>query len=114
MSIFGDHFTNWSRIYVNDEKISTRFVSDTQLILSAENAADLESGDTIKVCQVGSSNTIFRTTENALMYYAADAAAENTVAEEFDAETKTDADTEEKDQPKKTSKSKNTQKKNKR
>lgn len=114
LSIFGDHFTNWSRIYVNDEKISTRFVSDTQLILSAENAADLESGDTIKVCQVGSSNTIFRTTENALMYYAADAAAENTVAEEFDAETKTDADTEEKDQPKKTSKSKNTQKKNKR
>lgn len=114
LSIFGDHFTNWSRIYVNDEKISTRFVSDTQLILSAENAADLESGDTIKVCQVGSSNTIFRTTENALMYYASDAAAENTVAEEFDAETKTDADTEEKDQPNKTSKSKNTQKKNKR
>ncbi len=69
LAIFGDHFTNWSRIYVNDEKMSTTFVSDEQLILSADHAAELESGDILKVCQVGSSNTIFRTTENTLMYY---------------------------------------------
>ena len=69
LAVYGDHFTNWSRIYVNDEKWSTTFVSDEQLILSAEDAAELEHGDILKVCQVGSSNTIFRTTENTLMYY---------------------------------------------
>ena len=71
LSIFGDHFTNWSRIYINDEKISTTFVSDKELLLPADHASDLENGDIIKVCQVGSSNTIFRTTENSLTYYGA-------------------------------------------
>ncbi len=71
LSIFGDHFTNWSRIYINDEKISTTFVSDKELLLPANHASDLENGDIIKVCQVGSSNTIFRTTENSLTYYGA-------------------------------------------
>lgn len=70
LSIFGDHFTNWSRIYVNDEKMSTTFVSDRQVILPAEYAEELETGDILKVCQVGSSNTIFRTTENTVIYYA--------------------------------------------
>lgn len=72
LSIYGDHFTNWSRIYVNDEKMSTTFVSDRQLMLSAENTAKLEDGDILKVCQVGSSETIFRSTENAMMYHKAD------------------------------------------
>lgn len=70
LSIFGDNFTNWSRIYVNDEKMSTKFVSDRQVVLSAEYAAELETGDILKICQVGSSNTIFRTTENTVMYDA--------------------------------------------
>lgn len=69
ISIYGDNFTNWSRIYVNDEKMSTVFVSDKQVVLPAESAVELEQGDIIKVCQVGSSNTIFRTTENAMVYY---------------------------------------------
>ena len=59
LSIYGDHFTNWSRIYVNDEKMSTVFVSDEHVMLPSEYAADLENGDILKVCQVGSSNTIF-------------------------------------------------------
>jgi phosphoglycerol transferase MdoB-like AlkP superfamily enzyme len=69
LSIYGDCFTNWSRIYVNDEKMPTTFVSDKQVVLPAEYAQELEDGDILKVCQVGSSNTIFRTTENAMMYY---------------------------------------------
>ncbi len=72
LSILGDHFTNWSRIYVNDTKMSTTFVSDTELILSADDTSDLENGDVLKVCQVGSSSTIFRTTENTVSYYTAD------------------------------------------
>ncbi len=69
LSIYGENFTNWSRIYVNDEKMSTKFVSDRQVMLSAEQTQELETGDVLKVCQVGSSNTIFRTTENAKTYY---------------------------------------------
>lgn len=69
LSIYGENFTNWSRIYVNDEKMSTKFVSDRQVMLSAEQTQELETGDVLKVCQVGSSNTIFRTTENAKAYY---------------------------------------------
>lgn len=69
LSIYGDSFTNWSRIYVNDDKMPTRFVSDRQVVLSAEHTQELETGDVLKVCQVGSSNTIFRTTENAMVYY---------------------------------------------
>ena len=87
LAVYGDHFTNWSRIYVNDEKMSTTFVSDEQLILSEDDAAGLESGDILKVCQVGSSNTIFRTTENTLMYYG--------VRTEADADANADADTKE-------------------
>lgn len=71
LSIYGDHFTNWSRIYVNDEKMSTMFVSDEHVMLPSEYAADLENGDILKVCQVGSSNTIFRTTENSVTFYDA-------------------------------------------
>jgi len=70
LSIYVTNFTNWSRIYVNEEKMATTFISDKQVVLPAEYAADLENGDVLKVCQLGSSNTIFRTTENAMVYYA--------------------------------------------
>lgn len=68
ISIFGSNFTNWSRIYVNDEKMPTMFLSDQQVVLPAEYAEGLERGDIFKVCQVGSNNTIFRTTENVITY----------------------------------------------
>lgn len=82
LSIYGDHFTNWSRIYVNDTKMSTTFVSDTHLILPAESAAELENGDALKVCQVGSSSTIFRTTENTVIYQNADDTVSDTLSDQ--------------------------------
>lgn len=68
IALYGKNFTNWSRIYVNDEKVPTTFVCNKQLVLEAEYAEELEAGDVIKVCQVGSSDTIFRTTENSIVY----------------------------------------------
>ena len=53
----GDNFTPWSKVYVNGEKISTTYISDKILEVSA---SDLNDGDSIVVCQVGSSETIFR------------------------------------------------------
>lgn len=68
LSVFGDNFTNWSRIYVNDTKMSTTFVSDRQLVLSADHVEELTDGDILKVCQ-SSGKTIFRSTENSMTYY---------------------------------------------
>lgn len=72
VSIYGKNFTNWSRIYVNDEKAATIFVSDKQVVLPVEDAEELEDGDVFKVCQLGSSDTVFRTTENGMVYYKTD------------------------------------------
>lgn len=68
ITFYGKNFTNWSRIYINDEKMPTTFISNKQLILPAEYAEELEAGDVMKVCQLGSSNTVFRTTENSIVY----------------------------------------------
>lgn len=57
LHIYGDNFTKWSRVYVNDEKVSTTYESGQVLTIDAD---DIENGDTIVVNQLGSSNTIFR------------------------------------------------------
>ncbi len=56
--VIGDNFTKWSKIYVNGEKVSTTYYSSTMLRFKKEK---LQEGENmIVVNQVGSSNTIFR------------------------------------------------------
>lgn len=55
--IYGDNFTPWSKVYINNEKVSTKYISDRCLEISL---ADITDGSTIVVNQVGSSSTIFR------------------------------------------------------
>ena len=81
--IAGTHFTPWSKVFVNGEKVSTSFVASTLLRISAE---DIENGDTIVVNQIGSSNTIFRSS-NELIYIDPN-------AEEGDTEETTETETE--------------------
>ena len=57
-SIYGDHFTKQSKVYINGEKQTTKFLNNTRLDLKE---SQLNDGDTVMVAQVGSSNTIFRT-----------------------------------------------------
>ncbi len=57
LHIYGDNFTKWSKVYVNGEKVSTSYESGQVLTIKA---SDVNNGDTITVCQLGSSNTIFR------------------------------------------------------
>ena len=59
-SIYGENFTKQSKVYINGEKQDTTFMNNTRLDLTE---TDLEDGDTIMVAQVGSSNTIFRTSK---------------------------------------------------
>ena len=56
-SIYGNNFTKQSKVYINGEKQTTKFLNNTRLDLK-ESA--INDGDTIMVAQVGSSNTVFR------------------------------------------------------
>lgn len=57
-SLYGENFTKWSKVYINDEKQSSKFLNNTRIELTESK---LEEGDILTVSQVGSSNTIFRT-----------------------------------------------------
>ena len=59
VNISGKNFTRWSKIYVNGEKVPTAYVNGSRLRLGK---SDIKDGDTVVVCQVGSSNTLFRST----------------------------------------------------
>ncbi|OUP82419.1 hypothetical protein B5F07_13965 [Lachnoclostridium sp. An169] len=59
-SIYGANFTKQSKVYINGEKQSTKFLNNTRLDLADSQISD---GDTVMVAQVGSSNTIFRTSK---------------------------------------------------
>ena len=70
--IRGKNFTKWSRVYVNDKKVNTIFSSADCLVISKD---DIEDGDTVKVCQLGSNDTIFRSS-NEITYADPDVKAE--------------------------------------
>ncbi len=57
LHIYGKNFTKWSKVYVNGEKVSTTYESGQVLSIDEDS---VQSGDEISVCQMGSSNTIFR------------------------------------------------------
>ena len=65
LHIYGDQFSKWSKVYVGDEQISTKYESGQVLTVKA---SDVKNGDKIKVCQVGSSNTIFRESNEYIVY----------------------------------------------
>ncbi len=56
-SLYGENFTKNSKVYVNGEKQGSTFLNNTRIELTK---TVLEDGDEIVVSQVGSSNTIFR------------------------------------------------------
>ena len=49
-----------SKVYVNDEKQDSKFLNNTRIELTDTK---LENGDELEISQVGSSNTIFRTSQ---------------------------------------------------
>ena len=59
-SLYGENFTKYSKIYINDEKQTSSFLNNTRIDLKE---AELQDGDVVYVAQVGSSNTIFRTSK---------------------------------------------------
>ena len=59
-TVVGENFTKWTYVYINGEKQSRKFVNENTLKLEKSH---MEDWDVITVSQVGSSNTIFRTSE---------------------------------------------------
>ena len=59
-SLYGENFTKSSKVYVNGEKQKSSFLNNTRIDLSE---TELINGDVIVVSQVGSSNTIFRSSD---------------------------------------------------
>ena len=74
-TIIGRNFTKWSKVYVNGEKVDTVFLNSSRLRIPLDSISD---GDTIVVNQMGSSNTVFRSS-NEFMFD--DPYAENTETE---------------------------------
>lgn len=66
VSLKGEGFTNWSRVYVNGEKVGTTYVSGNELLIKRSK---VEDGDTVVVNQNGSKSTIFRSS-NEFTYVA--------------------------------------------
>ncbi|MCI5857309.1 MAG: LTA synthase family protein [Agathobacter sp.] len=73
--IYGSNFTKWSKVYVNDEKVSTTYLSDTCLRIAKSS---VEDGDTIVVSQVGSNSTRFRDSNEVVFGNAPEEASEST------------------------------------
>ena len=59
-SLYGTNFTKWSKVYINDEKQKSTFLNNTRIELTEST---LDENDIVTVSQVGSSNTIFRTSK---------------------------------------------------
>ena len=57
-SLYGQNFTKNSKVYVNGEKQSSTFLNNSRIELPDTK---VEEGDVLTVSQVGSSSTIFRT-----------------------------------------------------
>lgn len=76
--IYGDNFTKWSKVFVNGEKVSTIYSNSNCLVINRDSIAD---GDTISVCQMGSGNSEFRTS-NTLVYSDPDAVMDTEAADE--------------------------------
>ena len=77
--IIGENFTNWSRVFVNDTKVSTKYLSSRLLRIKKE---DIPSGDNeVVVNQMGSSDTLFRSSNQMMLTKAEETESESTAAE---------------------------------
>lgn len=56
-SLYGENFTKQSKVFVNGEKVDSRFLNNTRIDISN---IELKDNDVICVKQMGSSNTTFR------------------------------------------------------
>ncbi len=64
LHIYGENFTSWSKVFVNGKKVPTSYVSGQCLTIKLSS---VEDGDTIVVNQMGSNDTVFRSSNEYLV-----------------------------------------------
>ena len=64
LCINGNNFTKWSKVFVNGEKVPTTYITSHTLTVNKE---DVAHGDLLVVNQMGSSNTVVRSS-NEIVY----------------------------------------------
>ncbi|MQN01933.1 MAG: sulfatase-like hydrolase/transferase [bacterium LCO1.1] len=69
LHIYGENFTPWSKVYVNGEKVNTTYESGQVLTI---NSKGVSNGAHIVVNQMGSNNTIFRSSNEFELKLAAE------------------------------------------
>ncbi|MCR4611144.1 MAG: LTA synthase family protein [Lachnospiraceae bacterium] len=62
--IYGQNFTKWSKVFVNGKKVATGYKSGQCLTIDTES---VKNGDKIVVNQLGSSDTVFRTSNEVVV-----------------------------------------------
>lgn len=90
LCIYGENFTPWTKVYVNGEKVSTSFLCSSMLRIDQSLVKD---GDTLTACYVGSSSTIFRSS-NDYVYADPDAEPATETEQPGDTEVNTEISTE--------------------
>lgn len=63
-SLYGENFTKSSRVFVNGERQKSTFLNNTRIDLPEIN---LKEGDVVSVIQMGSSNTVFRASNEYIL-----------------------------------------------
>ena len=71
--IYGQHFTPWSKVFINGTKVPTTYVIGNYLKIKTDK---LEDSDVLVVNQMGSSNTIFRSSNEYVYHIPADPSEE--------------------------------------
>jgi len=61
ITVIGQNFTPWTKIYVNDNKVTTQYANSSRLTISAKN---INPGDTLTAKILGSGNSVFRESNN--------------------------------------------------
>lgn len=91
-TIIGQNFTRWSKVYVNGEKVDTAYLNSSRLRIPLESVSD---GDTVVVNQMGSSNTVFRSSNEFMFVDPYGENTESSISEgtETDTETESEDDT---------------------
>ena len=64
-TLYGKNFSKWTHVYINGEKQSRKFINESRIKLKK---SELEEWDVVTLSYVGSSNTIFRTSEEYVYY----------------------------------------------
>lgn len=85
--ITGANFTNWSKVYINDTKVATKYINSTTLKINTE---DIKDGDSVVVSQLGSSDTRFRDS-NEFIYEDPNSTETESTEPESETETETES-----------------------